>query len=188
MNIFSNFIPNKYITFNDRDPPWMNDFVKTKIKFKNQLYNTYMKNGYKDNDYNMLHEAINEVSKIISKRKEEYHYHLASKLNNPSTSAKTYWSILKTFYNGKKVPLIPPLQIGNTLVSDFKMKANIFNKLFTSQCVPLNNNSNIPNCQMYITNAKICSIKFENKDIINVIKALDPCLIHVRHMDMMIYL
>ena len=61
----------------------MNDFVKTKIKFKNQLYNTYIKNGYikngyKDNDYNMLQEAINEVSKIISKRKEEYHYHLAS--------------------------------------------------------------------------------------------------------------
>ena len=43
MNIFSNFIPNKYITFDDRDPPWMNDFVKTKTKFKNQLYNTYIK-------------------------------------------------------------------------------------------------------------------------------------------------
>ena len=45
--------------------PSMNDFVKTKIKFRKQhLY----KNGYKDNDYNMLQEAINEVSKIISKR------------------------------------------------------------------------------------------------------------------------
>ena len=52
----------------------MNDFVKTEIKFKNQLYNT-IKNGYKDNDYNMLREAINGVSKIISKRKEEYHNH-----------------------------------------------------------------------------------------------------------------
>ena len=29
-----------------------------------------------------------------------------------------------------------------------------------------------------MTNAKICSIKFENKDIINVIKALDPCTAH----------
>ena len=34
MNIFSNFIPNKYITFDDRDPPWMNDFAKTEIKLK----------------------------------------------------------------------------------------------------------------------------------------------------------
>ena len=161
----------------------MNDFVKTKIKFKNQLYNTYIKNGYikngyKDNDYNMLQEAINEVSKIISKRKEEYHYHLASKLNNPSTSAKTYWSILITFYNGKKVPLIAPLQIGNTLVSDFKKKANIFNTSFASQCVTLNNDSNLPYCQRCMTNAKMSSIKFENKDIVNVIKALDPCKVH----------
>ena len=30
------------------------------------------------NDYDMLQEAINEVSKITSKRKEDYHYHLAS--------------------------------------------------------------------------------------------------------------
>ena len=50
MNIFSNFIPNKYVTFNDCY------FVKTKTKFKNYLYNTYIKNGYKDNDYNLLHE------------------------------------------------------------------------------------------------------------------------------------
>ena len=100
INIFSNFIPNKYVTFNDRDPPWMNDFVKTKIKFKNQLYNTY--------DYNMLHEAINDVSKIISKRNEEYLYHLASKLNYSSTSGRTYWSILKTFYNGKKSTACSP--------------------------------------------------------------------------------
>ena len=79
--MFSNFIPNKYVIFDDRDPPWMHDFIKTKIKFKNQLYNTYIKNDYKDNDHNMLQEAINEVSKFISKREKEYHYHLASKLN-----------------------------------------------------------------------------------------------------------
>ena len=36
MNIFSNFNPNKLVTFDDRDPPWMNDFVKSKIKWMNQ--------------------------------------------------------------------------------------------------------------------------------------------------------
>ena len=29
-----------------------------------------------------------------------------------------------------------------------------------------------------MTNAKICSIKFENKDVINKIKAFDPCKTH----------
>ena len=46
MNIFSNFTPNKLVTFDDKDPPWMNDFVKSKIKWKNQLYKIYTKNGY----------------------------------------------------------------------------------------------------------------------------------------------
>ena len=67
------------------------DFVKSEIKFKSQLYNTYIKNGYKENDYNMLQEAINEVSKIISKRKEEYHYQLASKLSAYLMQEVLFW-------------------------------------------------------------------------------------------------
>ena len=47
MNIFSNFTPNKLVTFDDRDPPWMIDFVKSKIEWKNQLYKIYIKNVYK---------------------------------------------------------------------------------------------------------------------------------------------
>ena len=38
-----------------------------------------------------------------------YNDHLSQKLNNPNTSAKTYWSILKLFYKGTKVSLITPL-------------------------------------------------------------------------------
>ena len=75
MNI-SNFIPDKCVTFDDRDPPWMNDFFKTEIKFKNQLCNTYIK-IVRRTMIIMLQEATNKVSKIVSKRKEEYHYHLA---------------------------------------------------------------------------------------------------------------
>ena len=84
----------------------------------------------------------------------------------------------------KKYHLFPTSNWHPPPVSDFKMKANIFNKFFVSQRFPLNNESNIPYCQKYMTNGKICSITFENKDIINVIKALDP----LRHMDIMIYL
>ena len=32
INTFSNFAPNNLVTFNDRDPTWMNDFVENKIK------------------------------------------------------------------------------------------------------------------------------------------------------------
>ena len=80
----------------------MNYFAESKIKWKNQLYNTYAKNGYKFNDYLHFQEATNLVSEATAKRKQDYHNNLASKLNNPATSAKTNWSILKTFHVVKK--------------------------------------------------------------------------------------
>ena len=45
MIIFSNFIPNKYVTFNDKDPPWMTNYLKYKIYRKKSLYLKYLKYG-----------------------------------------------------------------------------------------------------------------------------------------------
>ena len=49
MNIFSNLTPNKLVKIDFKDPFRMNDFVKSKIKWKNQLYKVYTKIGYKYN-------------------------------------------------------------------------------------------------------------------------------------------
>ena len=56
-NIFSNFTPNKLVTFDDRDLPWKNDHVKSKIKCKNQLYKMSTKNAYKCNNYPPFQET-----------------------------------------------------------------------------------------------------------------------------------
>ena len=106
MNIFSNFTPNRHVTFNDRDPPPPGWMVMIILSYK---------------------KAANLGSQVVSNRKEEYYRNIALKLNNPKTSAKTYWSILKTFYNDKKIPFILPLLIKNKLVSNFKAKLNHFN-------------------------------------------------------------
>ena len=34
MYVFSNFIPNKYVTFENEDPSWINKFIKTKLSGK----------------------------------------------------------------------------------------------------------------------------------------------------------
>ena len=44
---------------------------------------------------------------------------------------KKYWTYLRSFYDGKKVPLIPPILKANKHVSDFKEKANGFNEFFS---------------------------------------------------------
>ena len=105
INIFSNFVPNKLVTFDDSDPPWMSDFIKNKIKWKHQIYKIYQKNGHKNSDYFKLQEATSVVSELISRRKEEYQKQLALKLSDPMTNAKTYWSLLKLSIMGKKYQL-----------------------------------------------------------------------------------
>ena len=146
MNIFSDFVKNKILTFDDRDPPpkplppppfpsppWMTEYIKSKIHWKNCIYNQYVNSSRNHADYDILQQAVSEFSELADNAKNNYYDELANKLSNPSISSKTYWSILKTFCNNKKIPLIPPIFIGNTLESNFKLKANHFNKFFASK-------------------------------------------------------
>ena len=43
ISIFSSFLSNKLVTFNDCEPLWMNDYVKSEIKWKHQIDKTYEK-------------------------------------------------------------------------------------------------------------------------------------------------
>ena len=127
LNIFRNYVPNKYITIVDKDPVWMNDFVKSKIKL---LFKQYIQNSRFVSDFRLLENVVNELNDLISSTKALHYDNLAKKLNNPLLQTKTYWSILKTFYNDKKIPIIPPLLVNDKFVTDMQMKANIFNKFF----------------------------------------------------------
>ena len=111
------------MTFDDKDPPWMTEKLKERIKWNHKVYRDYLKKGETDADYMYVHHAITKVSQLISESKDKYYSKLSMKLNNPKTSSKTYWSILKTFYNGRKIPIIPPILKDGKLESDFKIKA-----------------------------------------------------------------
>ena len=105
LNIFHNFIPNKNIICNDKDHPWFNNQIKTLIEKKNHLFKSYMANGRLVVDQVRLQKADADLINIIKSSKENFYNNLAKKLNDPSTSNKTYWSIMKTFINGKKTLL-----------------------------------------------------------------------------------
>ena len=51
MNVFSNFITNKFVTINDRDPPWMKSNIKDKINYQNNIYREYLKKDKQQLDY-----------------------------------------------------------------------------------------------------------------------------------------
>ena len=97
---------------------------------------------------------------------------------NPSTSAKTYWSILKTFTNGRKVPVIPPLLITNEFSSNFKTKANYFNRFFNQQCTAISTDSSIPSSVNLATNEAVITVNFDEQLISKLIVALNPNKAH----------
>ena len=80
---------------------------------------------------------------------------------------------MKTFFNGKKVPVIPTLLFNGVFVTHFQEKANIFNSFFAKQCTLVSNNSVLLSEFTYITEECIQSITFSESDVIKIIKALD---------------
>ena len=120
-----------------------------------------------------IESSIAELNYLISYTKDLYYENLTKKLNNPLLQAKTYWSILKLFYNDRKVPLVPPLLIDDKFVTDIQTKTSIFNNFFADQCQPLNNASDLPTNQIFLTQSRLGSFDFNEGEILQIIRALN---------------
>ena len=92
------------------------------------------------------------IEASIEASKEKYYCRMTNKLTNVEKSSKAYWSILKSFLNNKKIPLIPPLFYKNCFITNFKGKAEPFNSFFADQSTFMSNASKIPsNFTLYFT-------------------------------------
>ena len=178
LNVFRNYVPNRYTTIDDKDPAWMNEIIKSKIKTKNPLFKQYIQNGRLKSDFVFLETLITDINELISATKNLYYENLEKKLTNLLLLAKRYWSIIKTFYNEKNVPLVPPLLIDNMFVTDIRTKANFSNKFFTEQCTPLKKSSVLPLNQMLLTQFRLNSLDFNEGKDLKIIRALN---IHKPH-------
>ena len=114
-----------------------------------------------------------KIEEIIVSSKEKYYTNLSSKLNNPHSHCKLYWSLLKTLVNGRGVSLIPPTQIDHKFVTNFTEKAKVFKNHFAKQCRVIDNNSQIPDRPEFGTNKRLNNIKFANANILKILKNLD---------------
>ena len=178
LNVFRNFVPRKCVTCDDKDPVWMNENTKSKIKAKNKLYQVYVKISRQETDFCALEESVCNLNDMIPQTKTSYFENLGKKPNDPTLQSKTYWSILKGFCNNKRVPVIPPLLVNNKFVTDFKAKANTFNDFFSKQCTPLANGSKQPENQVYLTNSRLNSVPFSGNLVINIIRNLNVNKVH----------
>ena len=166
-------MPSKYITIDDKDPMWMNKTSKLKINTKNNTYTNYIQSKSFEGDFLPLEILLTELNELINTTKALHYENFSKKLNNILLQAKTYWSILKTFHNEKKIPLILPLLVDDKFVTDIKTKACIFNKFFAKQCTPLKNDSVLPVNQIFLTQSRLSSLDFNEDEILKIIRALN---------------
>ena len=141
-----------------------------KLKQKTIFTKKYIQNGKFESDFVLLETLITEINLLVSTTKALYYKNLGKKLNNHLLNAKTYWSILKTFYNGKKTPLIPPLLVDDKFVTDMKTKANISNNFFAEQCTTLKSDSKLPSNQIFLTQSSLSCLDFNEDEIIKIIR------------------
>ena len=109
----------------------------------NHAYKFYIRNDKSLQFFNQFQFLQTRLSSLIEESKNQYYTRLSHKLLDPKTSQKSYWSILKTFLNNKKIPCIPRPLHQDKFVTDFKEKANIFSNFFTEQYSVERNNSKL---------------------------------------------
>ena len=173
LNIMSNFIPNEVKRFIHRDPPWIDKPLKPMLNRKNRLYKNYTKHGYKTEDKIRLDAFREECKQAVENKKINYLTNLGNKLNDPSTSCKSYWKIIHRVMNKCRAPRIPPILSNNLFVLDCKEKAKLFNDFFSNQCKLISNSSTLPTFY-YHTDKRLDSVIIQHDKILSLIRIINP--------------
>ena len=82
----------------------MTDNIKKTLKQRSKLTKMFYKNGQRNSDHIKSLEKSEECTSLISEAKENYILKKTSKLEDPNTASKSYWSILNRFLYNKKTP------------------------------------------------------------------------------------
>ena len=172
MDIFSKHIPNKIITVDNSDAPWITPTLKTATKRKTRVYRKWVKRGRSEHDHNEVRKVQNITNKLIREAKLFYFKKLGDKLSDPQTGPKHFWSAFKRITSKIKHASIPPLLENDVYIPNFQQKANIFNDYFADQCKIIDNGSVLP-VVYYKTNESIEEINISIGNIISIINNMN---------------
>ena len=78
-NVLSNSIPHETITFDDRDPPWINSQVKHLINEKGAAYKFYLKSNKSNQTFAMFQSFQSQLISFIATLKNKYYSQVAKR-------------------------------------------------------------------------------------------------------------
>ena len=121
----TNFIPNDTKRIVPRHPPLITKPINTLHNRKNSLFKNYKKPGYKVEDKDRLDTFRMECQQAVSTAKLTYLKNLRNKVNDPSTTQKSYWKIINRVMNICRAPKLPPILVNNVFILNCSEKAKL---------------------------------------------------------------
>ena len=94
------------------------------IQEKSNVYKSYRNSKNNNNTHYLrkLKVLQEDLHNAIKASKLNYYSLIRYKLTHIQKNTKVYPTLSKSFFNNKKIPLIPPLYHGNDSVTDFNKK------------------------------------------------------------------
>ena len=154
------------------------NYIINLIKSKSIFYKSHTANENSTDKKEAIKTLQNKLTSTIENAKNEYYSKLSMKHSNPETSSKVNWSILKSFLNDKKIPIIPPLYHSGNFITDFRQKAELFKSYFAEQRSMLQNSSKLRTNLAPQTDQSLTSINFSQDRILKIVQSLNPNKAH----------
>ena len=101
-SIFSNFIPHKIVTCDDRDPSWINNNIKQLIREKNDTYRNYTSNDKNRQIFHKVKYLQKELKNLVEHSKEKYHLHISKKTDKSDDKSKNLLVNIKIIVKQQK--------------------------------------------------------------------------------------
>ena len=70
LNVFKNFVPNKYVVFDNKEPIWMDQSIKQLIKERDSCFSKCQSQGCRDEDLHIFTSLMDKISEQISNNRK----------------------------------------------------------------------------------------------------------------------
>ena len=125
-------IPNKEVTIRPDDKPWYNNRLRLLCRKKIRLYKLFKRNKT-DFNWNNFKAARNHYTSELATTKATYEKEKYRQLENHSQSPKKWWSLIRSVQKTNDAfESIPPIHVGDNIITHDKEKADAFNEFFLS--------------------------------------------------------
>ena len=126
-------VPNYTCTIRTKEKPWMTKEIKNAIRTRNRLFNQIKRGDKSAHVLKAYRQCRNSVVHLVRLAKQLHEAKLLNTLNSTKVNSGQWWKCLRKLRGNDMSKSIPPLSLGDQVVTDSKQKADMFNTYFVSQ-------------------------------------------------------